>query len=684
MKRLMKKLAMLLMTFTMMVGVGLGVSACSITISNDNKNQEQQTTTTQPTNPDKPTEPAEPTPPVADTNDQHVHTLQKALRDLAEYRGMLSFSLTEKGKALVGSAGEASGSFDPAQGIGYYKVTGDGDAVMVLKVFQDGGRYVEYGHEHYYDEDEKQIYDETTYALVDQNYVRELTYGNIGEIDYNSNPITSILIGTDLDSATFSAVLLSLIKSAVGTGDDTALIIDEDSYAVNYVAEDELLTVTITAQGTGTEVSYIDGCLVSADMTIVIDDGVFASADLHVKVTDTVNGQRVVTGETNASMSCTFDQAGFKRVKTGTLPANIQTKTCPVYVGYECVYANKEGNVDYVSGGWTTLAVPYKTTINADNIDDYNAQLGNAIGIDASKSQIFWTNEDRETPFDGSFTVNYTNRYDCELYAVVVVDNDLVGGPSVEIGSWVMPVDSNAATVLKAADFEMVQYNNTTKWYEFDLGYTIGAAAGTSVVACWDGKITSVIESGDPSTGKLVRIQHQDGLETVYSSLDTITVQVGDVVKRGEQIGTVGNTANYEIFEMPHVRLMVYQNGKVVDPATYIEFPENDNEELGTDPNESDHVPAVGDTYVSCRVIEIVDDTTEGSAQWIDAEIVIIDETQVAFSVDGNRMDLEYVIGDGKMTVMNFEGKNIGFMIHGKTMIGEMYRGVFVIFTLSE
>lgn len=161
-------------------------------------------------------------------------------------------------------------------------------------------------------------------------------------------------------------------------------------------------------------------------------------------------------------------------------------------------------------------------------------------------------------------------------------DSNLVGGPTVPepvipVAAWVLPVDKSASTILKAADFDMVQYNNTTKWYEYDLGYTIGASAGTEVVACYDGKVTSVIEGGDASTGKLVRIQHKDGVETVYSSLDTINVAVGDEVKSGDSIGTVGNSANYEIFEMPHVRLMMYQNGKAINPENFVEFPGNDN-----------------------------------------------------------------------------------------------------------
>ena len=158
-------------------------------------------------------------------------------------------------------------------------------------------------------------------------------------------------------------------------------------------------------------------------------------------------------------------------------------------------------------------------------------------------------------------------------------DSNLVNGPSVPTitATWVSPVNTAAATVLKAANFDMPQYNGTTKWYEFDLGYTLGADAGTNVVACYDGEVTSVIENGDASTGKLVRIKHADGIETVYSSLDTITVAVGDKVKSGEQIGTVGTSANYETFAMPHVRFMAYKNGKPVNPENYVEFPGSEN-----------------------------------------------------------------------------------------------------------
>lgn len=137
----------------------------------------------------------------------------------------------------------------------------------------------------------------------------------------------------------------------------------------------------------------------------------------------------------------------------------------------------------------------------------------------------------------------------------------------------ISPVSMSQMTVLKAADFNMLQWNRTAGWLEFDLGYTLGAVAGTAVVAADKGTVKEVVSSGDATTGKLVRIEHANGLVTVYSSLDSTNVTVGQSVKQGDKIGVVGNTAYYEKFAMPHVRFTAFENGKAINPEKYVEFP---------------------------------------------------------------------------------------------------------------
>jgi murein DD-endopeptidase MepM/ murein hydrolase activator NlpD len=131
----------------------------------------------------------------------------------------------------------------------------------------------------------------------------------------------------------------------------------------------------------------------------------------------------------------------------------------------------------------------------------------------------------------------------------------------------------SAPITLKAANFDGIQLNKTQGWYEFDLGYTLGTATSETVVAVYDGTVKDVVQN-DASAGNLVRIQHDNGLETVYSSLGDIDVTKGQVLKKGDRIGTTGNTAIYEKFNMPYVRFEAYENGKPINPDKYVTFPE--------------------------------------------------------------------------------------------------------------
>jgi murein DD-endopeptidase MepM/ murein hydrolase activator NlpD len=77
---------------------------------------------------------------------------------------------------------------------------------------------------------------------------------------------------------------------------------------------------------------------------------------------------------------------------------------------------------------------------------------------------------------------------------------------------------------------------------ERNNGINIGAPAGAAVVAAADGVVGYV---GDdlPGQGLTVLITHRSGWRTVYGHLGSSTVQDGQTVRAGQQIGTVGLTA---------------------------------------------------------------------------------------------------------------------------------------------
>ena len=47
-------------------------------------------------------------------------------------------------------------------------------------------------------------------------------------------------------------------------------------------------------------------------------------------------------------------------------------------------------------------------------------------------------------------------------------------------------------------------------------------------------------------------------------------VKVGEEVKQGQSIGTVGNTATFEILDEPHLHFEISKEGEILDPKQFI------------------------------------------------------------------------------------------------------------------
>ena len=67
--------------------------------------------------------------------------------------------------------------------------------------------------------------------------------------------------------------------------------------------------------------------------------------------------------------------------------------------------------------------------------------------------------------------------------------------------------------------------------------------------------------------GLMIEVNHGSGFTTRYAHAEKLFVDVGDIVKKGQNIALVGSTGRST---GPHVHFEVYKNGRVVDPAAYI------------------------------------------------------------------------------------------------------------------
>lgn len=103
------------------------------------------------------------------------------------------------------------------------------------------------------------------------------------------------------------------------------------------------------------------------------------------------------------------------------------------------------------------------------------------------------------------------------------------------------------------------------RWGRLHEGIDLAGPVGTPVYATADGV---VIEAGwRAGYGRLVRIQHDFGVETRYGHLNAIRVEVGQRVSRGERIGDMGNSGRST---GPHLHYEIRVGGDVIDPMIYI------------------------------------------------------------------------------------------------------------------
>lgn len=100
----------------------------------------------------------------------------------------------------------------------------------------------------------------------------------------------------------------------------------------------------------------------------------------------------------------------------------------------------------------------------------------------------------------------------------------------------------------------------------FHQGLDIVATPGTPVRAAAGGK---VVRSGyEALFGNVVVVEHGQGFRTLYAHLAERSVSAGDIMEKGDVVGTVGVTGRTT---GPHLHYEVHANGLPVNPARFLD-----------------------------------------------------------------------------------------------------------------
>lgn len=181
---------------------------------------------------------------------------------------------------------------------------------------------------------------------------------------------------------------------------------------------------------------------------------------------------------------------------------------------------------------------------------------------------------------NNKITYEKTTCNESEIYSAEDLSNKIIENNNNKnnVISFTIVKESEAMPVISSPREKLVALNSslhtpTVGWLTsyfgvrdgiMHKGIDVAANLGTPIEAALDGTVSfSGIQNG---YGKVVKIDHGNGMETIYAHCNKLYVNKGETIKKGTHIADVGSTGDST---GPHLHFEVKVNGNPVDPLKY-------------------------------------------------------------------------------------------------------------------
>ena len=269
-------------------------------------------------------------------------------------------------------------------------------------------------------------------------------------------------------------------------------------------------------------------------------------------------------------------EEGFDTKKMLYITGSVLAIAIVVFIITFLVYSNalsdttQFGKLDTNSIGNTKLedaSTSYGKTVNEMQDEALtNSENGNTTNDKANSNSQDNTEKVAINTSSSETNKTQTNNKNTETKKESTSKNESKVEEKVKDPEFKMPVDGD---IMKEFAENKLVYSTTLDIWSTHNGIDIQAEKTSVVKASADGTVTSI--KNDPRYGLTVIIEHVNGYKTVYANLlSTEFVKEGEKVKQGQSIGTVGNSAAFEISDEPHLHFELLKDNEQQDPELYL------------------------------------------------------------------------------------------------------------------